>query len=208
MMLQAVAHDVKNKLAELALRLMELDIEAAALALDAADQLSQALLLDSPEELVAHVDSASPADLIEELAAVNVQLFPTKTIAVDTAGAPTLWFYDVSLMRLALANVVHNALKHCRSTVTLGVRQAGGALVFEVRDDGAGFDDSTLHTNWNKLTDTGIHARHTLGYNTGLGLVLAHKIVHAHVLDKDGERRCGALVLSNHEGGVVQLAVP
>jgi len=208
MMLQAVAHDVKNKLAELALRLMESDIEAAALALDAADQLSQALLLDSPEQLVAHVDSASPTDLIEELAAVNEQLFPSKTIAVDTSGAPTLWFYDVSLMRLALANVVHNALKHCRSKVTLRVREASGALVFEVRDDGDGFGEGTLHTDWNNLTDTGIHARHTLGYNTGLGLVLAHKIVHAHVLDKDGSKRCGVLVLSNDEGGVVRLAVP
>lgn len=208
MMLQAVAHDVKNKLAELALRLMDSDIEAAALAMDAADQLSQALLLDSPVELIAHVDSASPTDLVEELAAVNEQLFPGKAISVDTSDAPTLWFYDIGLMRLALANVVHNALKHCGNSVTLRVCKADGYLVFEIRDDGTGFDTDTLDTDWNKLTDTGIHARHTLGYNTGLGLVLAHKIVHAHVLDKDGVKRSGTLTLCNDDGGVVRLAVP
>jgi K+-sensing histidine kinase KdpD len=80
--------------------------------------------------------------------------------------------------------------------------------VFEVRDDGEGFGESTLQTDWNNLTDTGIHARHSQGYNTGLGLVLAHKIVHAHILDIGGSKRCGVLRLSNDKGGVVRLAVP
>jgi signal transduction histidine kinase len=208
MMLQAVAHDVKNKLSELALRLMETDIEAAALALDAADQLSQALLLDSPDQLTAHVDSATPADLVDELAAVNEQLFPSKKITVDTVSAPTLWFYDVALMRLALANVVHNALKHCRSAVNLRVCEHNGQLVFEVRDDGAGFDARTLDTDWSDLTATNISARHSLGYNTGLGLVLAHRIVTAHIHDKEGISRTGTMKLSCDQGAVVRLTLP
>jgi len=207
MMLQAVAHDVKNKLAELAMRLLDTYIEAAALALDSADKLSQALLLDNPEQIATHIDSASPADLAEEMAAVNAQLFPNKSIRVDVSKAPALWFYDVSLMRLALANVMHNALKHCVQAVTLRVYKDDYFLFFEVRDDGTGFDDGTLVTDWDELTDTQIHAKHSLGYNTGLGLLLAHKIVRAHILEKDG-KRCGSLTLENESGAVVRLAVP
>jgi K+-sensing histidine kinase KdpD len=208
MMLQAVAHDVKNKLAKLALRLFDTDIEAAALALDSADKLSQALLLDNPDQLITQIDSVAPLDLLEELAAINTQLFPKKRITVDAASAPTLWYYDVGLMRLAVANAVHNALKHCRQGIALRVYTQDCYLIFEVRDDGPGFEPSALDTDWNALTETNVNARHNAGYNTGLGLLLAHKIVAAHMLEKDGEKRNGALTLSNDDGAVVRLSVP
>jgi K+-sensing histidine kinase KdpD len=208
MMLQAVAHDVKNKLAELALRLFDTDIEAAALALDSADKLSQALLLDSPEQLVTHIDAAAPADLVEEVAAVNTQLFRGKTITIDTTATPVLWYYDVSLMRLAIANVVHNALKHCSQGIVLRAYQDNDCLVFEIRDDGEGFNNSTLNKDWSALTNTSASAQHSGIYNTGLGLLLAHRIVAAHTLEKDGTKRSGVLTLSNEAGAVVRISVP
>jgi signal transduction histidine kinase len=208
MMLQAVAHDVKNKLAELAMRLLDTDIEAAALALDAADKLSQALLLDNPDRLTTQIDSASPADLLDELAAVHKQLFPEKIIRIDTTAAPTLWYYDVSLMRLGLSNAVHNALKHCVSAVTLRACEDNRYLIFEVRDDGAGFGAEVLDTNWTDVTATVVQLRHHAGYDTGLGLLLAHKIVCAHTLEKDGVVRIGSLTLSNDGGAVTRLAIP
>jgi K+-sensing histidine kinase KdpD len=209
-MLQAVAHDVKNKLAELALRLFNTDAEAAALALDSADKLSQALLLDSPDQLVAHIDSAAPSDLVDELAAVNRQLFPSKRIAVDISAAPVLWYYDVTLMRLALSNAVHNALKNCNEGIVMRAYADTNSLVFEIRDDGTGFDEALLRTDWNahehphvSPSQTGQHI-----YRTGLGLLLAHKILVAHALEKDGGRRTGAMNLSNDNGAVVRLSVP
>jgi signal transduction histidine kinase len=188
MMLQAVAHDVKNKLAELAMRLMDSDIEAAALALDAADKLSQALLLDSPEQLTPQIDATSPIDLVEELAAVHRQLFADKLIRVGVDAAPTLWYYDVALMRLALSNAIHNALKHCRNEVALRAYQENGFLVFEVRDDGEGFPEDIRIT--------------------GMGLRLSRKIARAHKLDKDGVERTGWMTLDNDGGAVVKLAAP
>ena len=208
MMLQAVAHDVKNKLAELAMRLMDRDIEAAALALDSADKLSQALLLDNPEQLVTQIDSAAPVDLVEELAAVNEQLFPTKKIVLDIGQSPTVWYYDVNLMRLAVSNALHNALRHCRQSVHLCVKEAHGQLVFEVRDDGAGFADEFLDSNWTDYTATDVNLRRHQGHDTGLGLLLAHKIVGAHTFEKDGVTRAGSLTLQNENGAVVRLAIP
>jgi signal transduction histidine kinase len=214
MMLQAVAHDVKNKLAELAMRLMERDIEAAALALDAADKLSQALLLDSPEQLTPQIDAASPVDLVEELTAVHRQLFADKTIRLGLDAAPTLWYYDVALMRLALTNILHNALKHCRREVSLRVYRENGYLLFEIRDDGPGYssdlpgvsDTSARHPG------AGQNARHTTGHstghNTGMGLRLSRKIVRAHKLAKDGVERSGWMKLHNDSGAVARLALP
>lgn len=208
MMLQAVAHDVKNKLAELALRLMDRDIEAAALALDSADKLSQALLLDNPEQLVTHVDAHSPADLAEELIAVHAQLFPKKTIVLDVAAAPTLWYYDVSLLRLAASNALHNALKHCTTCVTLRVYQQDDCLILDVCDDGAGFPSELLDSAWTDFTATDVHARHNVGYNTGLGLLLAHRIVTAHTLERNGAIRTGSLTLFNDNGAVARMSIP
>jgi signal transduction histidine kinase len=207
MMLQAVAHDVKNKLAELAMRLMETDIEAAALALDAADQISQALLLDDPNQLTTQIDSAAPADLVEELAAVYAQLFPEKIVEISVTRAPLIWYYDVALMRLALSNAVHNAFKHCDRIVNLSVYENEGMLIFEVRNDGAEFPAKLLQRNWN---DAGKHSngKPNIGYGTGMGLLLIHKITQAHVLEKDGRRRCGLLALSNEGGAVARLILP
>ena len=208
MMLQAVAHDVKNKLAELALRLMDRDIEAAALALDSADKLSQALLLDNPEQLVTHIDATAPADLAEELVAVHGQLFPSKRVTIDVQHAPTLWYYDVSLMRLAVSNILHNALKHCVSGVSLSIREEQASLVFEVRDDGPGFPDELLVSAWTDVTATDVQRQHNIGYNTGLGLLLAHKIAMAHTLDKDGVVRAGSVTLFNDNGAVARITLP
>lgn len=209
MMLQVVAHDVKNKLAELAMRLMDTDIEAAALALDSADKLSQALLLDQPEQLATQIDAASPADLAEELAAIYGQLFSSKSLSLDLTRAPTLWYYDVALMRLALSNAVDNALKHCLSRAVLRVFEENGYLIFEVANDGPGFSDELIARDWNQGLPAG-QVRKSTGHSTGMGLLLAHKIVQVHRLNKDGTTRSGFMRLSNAAAGgaVVRLAVP
>ena len=208
MMLQAVAHDVKNKLAELAMRLLERDIEAAALALDSADKLAQALLLDNPDQLAPQIEAACPADLLEEMAAVYGQLFPNRVVATDVSVAPTLWYYDAALMRLALSNALHNACKHSARSVHVSAYERNGYLVFEVRNDGETFPPAVLNRNWEdgSLADTGVRLAQSGG--TGLGLLLSHKIVHAHTLDKNGLQRCGHLVLANDPGAVARLSIP
>jgi two-component system sensor histidine kinase RstB len=204
MMLQAVVHDVKNKLAELALRLADSNPEAAALALASADKLTQALLIDEPGRITPRIDAAYPADMLEEMAAEYGPLFPGKTLRVDLSRAPPLWYYDVRLVRLAFSNAVHNALKHCTDEVSLGVCQEADYLVFEARDDGKGFPASILERNWEDGSPGGTTARR----GTGLGLLVTRRIVQAHVLERSGAKRSGWMALANEGGAVARLALP
>jgi K+-sensing histidine kinase KdpD len=196
-MLQAVAHEVKNLLAELALRVQHSDPHAAALAHAAAAKLAQALLWENPDQFTPNIDAASPTELLTELAAEYGALFPDKSLSIAADEAPTLWYYDVHLMRLALGNIVHNALKHCAHHVQVAAREESRYLVFEVRDDGAGFSL--------EKSEQPTRSHETL--STGLGIKLARQIAEAHVLNVDGARH-GSLSMHNDGGAVVRISLP
>lgn len=193
----AVIHDVKNRLAELAMRLAASDPHSAALALDASAKLAH-LLLAEGQELVARIDAAAPADLLDELAAEYRDLYPGRQIQTDSSASPALWYYDVSLLRMALSNAVHNALRHCRTEVRLAARVDGQQLVLEVRDDGAGFPPALL------AGDAGLTAVGSSVGSTGLGLLISRRIAEAHRL----KGVAGRLALANADGAVLQIILP
>jgi len=193
----AVIHDVKNRLAELAMRLAASDPHSAALALDASAKLAH-LLLAEGQELVARIDAAAPADLLDELAAEYRDLYPGRQKQTDSSASPALWYYDVSLLRMALSNAVHNALRHCRTEVRLAARVDGQQLVLEVRDDGAGFPPALL------AGDAGLTAVGSSVGSTGLGLLISRRIAEAHRL----KGVAGRLALANADGAVLQIILP
>ena len=188
----AVIHDVKNRLAELALRLASSDPTAASLALDASTKLAQLLLLEG-QALVPNIDAHAPADLLEELAAEYRDLYPDKHISTDTAAAPALWYYDPSLLHMALANAVHNALRHCQTQIVLQARSEADKLILEIKDDGPGFPATVLAGD----------SRSSVG-STGMGLRLCHQIATAHQL----KSVCGQVMLSNEVGAVLRIILP
>jgi len=209
MMLQAVAHDVKNKLSELALRLMECDIEAAGLALDAAQQLSHALLLDDPEKIIPQIEARCPIELAEEMVAVYAQLFPDKLVTSDITNCPNTWYYDIELMRLAISNAMHNACKHGAAKIAIRIYVEDSNLVFEIRNDGHEFPTSMLFNHWESMTPHESTQRdHRQSTKNGIGLLLSYKIVHAHTNDNSGAIRHGQLILENDNGAVARLIIP
>jgi len=201
-MLQAVAHEVKNLLAELALRVQAHDPYAAALAHSAANKLAQALLLSNVEQITPQIEAASPQELLDDLVAQYGPLFPHKSLKINAGGAPMLWYYDAHLMRLALSNVVHNALQHCTTAVELHCYERGGHLRFDVRDDGDGFSSEFL-----AMTATAHAGQSQAPYGTGIGLAITRRIVHAHILKKQNVMH-GALELRNDGGAVASLIIP
>jgi K+-sensing histidine kinase KdpD len=208
-MLQAVAHDVKNKLSELAMRLMECDIEAAGLALDAAQQLSHALLLDNPDQINPQIEARCPIELAEEMVAVYAQLFPDKSVTFDVTAAPEIWYYDIELMRLAISNAMHNACKHGQHAIIMRILVDGDYLVFEIHNDGQEFPADILATPWPLFLPQEHESRtHHQSAKTGIGLLLSHKIVYAHVNDKHGQVCRGQLLLTNDHGAVTRLLIP
>lgn len=197
----AVIHDVKNQLAELALRLGERDDaqQEMVIAMSAARRLSEMLLLirQESELLSANPDSVDTADFLAILAAEYRELFPALAIDIDTAQAPAFAFFDDALVRLALSNAVHNACRSARSRVRLAALERDGMLALEVADDGPGYPEAMLENRGD--TPTAASSR-----GTGLGLYLARKIAELHKLDG----RHGRIELGNDGGAVFRMYLP
>lgn len=197
----AVIHDVKNQLAELALRLGERGDaqQEMVIAMDAARRLSKMLLVIRQEAdlLSVNPDSVDTADFLAILAAEYRELFPSLKFDIDTAQAPALAFFDDALVRLALSNAVHNACRSARNRVRLAALEQDRMLVLEVADDGPGYPDDMLAN----MGDTPASAS---SRGTGLGLYLARKIAELHKL----EGRCGRIELRNDKGAVFRMFLP
>ena len=196
----AVIHDVKNRLAELALLLGRREdcAREAGVAMEAARQLTELLLAyrDEAGKLAANIDSASPVELVAELAEEYRTLFPGLTLNLQVGAAPVFWFYDVALIRLALGNALHNACRHAVSQVRVAVFKNEERLVFEIADDGAGYPPAMLAPGSEEMP----HSRS----GTGLGLHLARRIAALHV----HKEQAGEVALTNREGACFRLILP
>lgn len=197
----AIIHDIKNQLAELALRL-ERRADCATetgIAFAASRRLTELLLVQRQQAgtLRLNVDAACPADLLQELVAEYCTLFPQLHIVIEN-NSPAFWFYDAALLRLALSNALHNACRHARSEVRLQANQRDGWLELVVVDDGPGFPAETLVS---ELHDAPLP---TSRHGTGLGLYLAARIAQLH----QNGGKAGNLELRNGSGAIFLMRLP
>lgn len=197
----AVIHDVKNQLAELALRLGERGDaqQEMKIAMNTARRLSEMLLVhrQAADLLEVNADTVNPADFLAILAAEYGELFPELSIRVDAERAPECAFFDNALVRMALGNALHNACRYARADIRLAAYEQDNMLVLEVIDDGSGFPESVLMQEGKTpaaASDSG----------TGLGLYLARKIAELHQL----QNRHGSVELSNAPGGRFRMILP
>lgn len=197
----AVIHDVKNQLAELALRLGEREDaqQEMVIAMNAARRLTEMLLMLRQESdlLDVNPDSVDTADFLAILAAEYHELFPSLEFSIDTEHTPAFAFFDDALVRLALSNAIHNACRSARSRIRLAAREQDKMLVLEVSDDGPGYPDDMLANKGDTPASASVRG-------TGLGLYLARKIAELHQL----EGRCGHIELSNDGGAVFRMLLP
>jgi signal transduction histidine kinase len=191
-------HDVKNRLAILAGRAeAKGDAETLHGALEAAATLTRLLVFYKAQKgaLGVDIDAHVPAELLAELAA-EIARQTSLTVKIDTAHAPTLWFYDEALTRMVLLNAIYNALRHARTTITLFAAQHGTNLLFEIRDDGPGFPPDMIDqpARMSALSREG----------TGLGLHLASQVAVLH----HNHDQTGRIELKNADGAVFCLLLP
>ena len=193
----AAIHEVKNQLAELALRLRERGNAAIEMeiAINASRRLTKILMQE--RELWVNADAVNPADFLQLLAAEYTELFPHLTLKVDTQTAPGFAFFDESLVRMALGNALHNACRHAKSQIRLIADQKDALLLLQICDDGPGYPAGLLDA----ACELPLNAS---GAGTGLGLYLAAKIARLH--QNNGQQ--GFIKLSNQPGACFQMFLP
>ena len=79
----------------------------------------------------------------------------------------------------AVRNLLDNAARHARSTVTVTLREADAAAVFVVADDGAGIPADQRERIFDRFTRLD-DARAEDHGGTGLGLAITREVVAAH----------------------------
>ena len=192
-------HDVKNRLAQLAGRAEARgDLDTLHETIDASNALTRLLTYYRSDvgTLTLDIDAHAPAELAAELID-DTCIRGRRRIDLDCSQAPTLWFYDETVVRMVLANAVQNAARYARARIVIEVAERDGFLEFLVRDDGNGYRQEVLDDA------SGVAAPVTRN-GTGLGLRLARRIAEMHAnAGQQGESR-----LSNDGGAVFRLLLP
>jgi signal transduction histidine kinase len=191
-------HDVKNRLASCAGRAEAAgDRQTRDELIAAAQELSRLLLLFKAENglLRPQIDAHSPAELLEELA---LAVPPARRGELDTAAAPTLAYYDRTLVQLVLGQAVDNALRHARESIRLRARSDPTArwLIFSIEDDGPGFPAALL--------ESFPQAAPVSATGTGLGLYLSTLVAALH----QAAGLSGRVQLENAGGACFRLWLP
>jgi len=199
--LGTVAHDLKNPLGVILGRteiLKEVIADAGALdenvqtqlayVRDAANRLTEMvndLVSDAMADALDITIRREPVDiatLVQEVAEANRPIATRKGQTIAVAAPPNqAASCDADRIREAIDNLVSNAVKYSPlgGAIDLLVRQEGGGIIVEVRDQGAGLspeDISRLFGRFQRLS-----AKPTAGEtSTGLGLSIVKRIIDLH----------------------------
>lgn len=123
-------HDVKNRLAQLAGRAEARgDLDTLHETIDASNALTRLLTYYRSDvgTLTLDIDAHAPAELAAELID-DTCIRGRRRIDLDCSQAPTLWFYDETVVRMVLANAVQNAARYARARIVIEVAERSGFL--------------------------------------------------------------------------------
>jgi signal transduction histidine kinase len=132
---------------------------------------------------------------LDEIVARQVQRMRVGgRVAVDARGVGAAQVDgDPARLGRALGNVVDNAVRHARSTVTITLAEQDGHAVLAVTDDGPGIPDDRRDEVFERFTRLD-SARTVSAGGAGLGLAIARDIVvdHGGTIAVDPDHHSGA----------------
>lgn len=148
-----------------------------------------------------------PLDLGQLAREVTLELLPLARargvdLGLEGGDAPLPAEADASMLRQALANLVHNAIHHGRAQGVVTVRAEADARGFtlSVEDDGEGLDPAVSQ----RLGERFVKGRQSRG--SGLGMAIAQSVVRSHggtlrVQGVNTDRSATAVEGIEHGGG-------
>jgi len=200
--LASTVHDIKNALStllELAQRLRQKpllgeDADLRQLEFEAIrinQSLMQLLVMYKVDQNAfgLMVDVHPATDVLEEIMAQQRGLLALKSLQCSLECVDDLMCYcDFQYLSHVLASVLNNALRYSHQTLLMTAYEEAGYVVFAIEDDGDGYPDGLLKTDWQQPLSVD-----WAGGHTGLGLFFAAMIAGLH---KNGSRH-GTIRLDN-----------
>jgi len=162
-------------------------------------------------QLPLQIQSVYVADFLQEQILNNALLFEIRNIALalDCDDALTAYF-DPALVAGIVNNVLVNAARYAKTTVSIRAQATRGGLAIEVHDDGSGFPEKMLQQGNNHATNLDRSIDFSTG-STNLGLYFAAEVAAMHrrgAIESNNEER-GSIELRNTErGGCFKLFLP
>ncbi len=136
------------------------------------------------------IDEHSAADILEDVVAQQSTLLSLSNIQLITQCHDELFCYcDNALISNALCTLVNNAQRYCLSKVLLSAVQEDDYIVFCIEDDGKGYSESLISSDYKQLPQIDL-----ANGNTGLGLFFTETIAQLHV---KGDKR-GFIITDNN----------
>lgn len=136
-----------------------------------------------------HPSKTSVPDMLEH-AAQLVRWSPKHQLKLFTQATPAEWICDAALVRIALSNLVDNAVKYAKAgeIFIAASRNDAGLLEFAVADDGSGMSLEVMNKIFTQF-ERGDRTDQTRGF--GLGLWVARRIARLHGGDISVESQLG-----------------
>ncbi len=118
-------------------------------------------------------------ELLREISSSFQNRFPLREMRL-TAGEDVYVFGDRHLLEMAINNIIENAFKYSKGTITMTAAVLQGAGVqIKIADEGPGIPDEEKKSVFKKYHRLGNEATRS-AKGTGLGLFIAQRIVTAH----------------------------
>lgn len=181
------SHELRTPIAmlraELELALLDLhDPEATRASLESAleeaqrlTRLTDSLLMLARADAGQLVRRVEPVDLRAVAAAVVARTPVRPGTGVDVVGGGVVVLGDVPLLERVVANLLSNALRHCRSRVRVETARRGDEVHLVVADDGRGFPPALLDRVFDRFVRSGVRGANG-GSRAGLGLAIVAAI--------------------------------
>jgi signal transduction histidine kinase len=121
--------------------------------------------------------------VVEQSIEMSRLLATKKNMRLDFVqeGEPLPVLLDAVKISKVFNNLIDNAIRYCQPGASIAIRisRSSDRVLISVRDDGPGIDPSALKTLFNPFQRTRSRASDEEP-RTGLGLAIAHNIVHLH----------------------------
>ncbi|MBL6986519.1 MAG: HAMP domain-containing histidine kinase [Methylobacter sp.] len=123
------------------------------------------------------IDEHSVSDILEDVVAQQSTLLSFGNVQLITQCDDELFCYcDNALISNALCTLVNNAQRYCLSKVLLSVAQEDDYIVFCIEDDGDGYPENLMSSDYKQLPQIDM-----ANGNTGLGLFFTETIAQLHI---------------------------